>query len=299
MTEQVIGVRRSRSTTGRLSGWQRYRRDTGGMIGLITLAVIIVIAILTPLISPRAGLSVINTTDNPVLSPPSSQWLLGTDSFGRSIGSQILWGARTSLLVGLLATLLTMTVGTLVGVIGGYSGGWIDRSLSRFTEWFLVIPFLPLAIVLASLLGRSLRNMILVIALTSWPATARVLRAQVLTLKERLYVERSRALGASGTAIVRRHIMPNLWPLVIANTALTAPVAILTESTLAFLGLGNPFNASWGKMLNDAREAGAISSSAWWWYLPSGIAIVVVVLSLTLVGRAIEAVLNPRSQERR
>ncbi len=280
------------------SAWSRFRASTSGAVGVAVLGFAVILALVTPIISPRAGLDVTKVGDNPTLSPPNGTWLLGTDSFGRSIGAQILWGARTSLLVGLVATVLTIIIGTLVGVVSGYAGGWVDRLLGRLTEWFLVIPFLPLAIVLASLLGRSLRNMILVIAITSWPSTARVLRAQTLTLKERLYVERSRALGAGGAAIVRRHIMPNLWPLVIANTALTAPVAILTESTLAFLGLGDPFTASWGKMLNDARDNGAVSSGAWWWYLPSGIAIVIVVLALTLVGRAVEDALNPRLRER-
>jgi peptide/nickel transport system permease protein len=278
--------------------WRRLRRSSSGALGLAVLALVVVAALATPMVSSRRGLDVVNTTGNPELARPSGTWLLGTDAFGRSIGAQILWGARTSLLVGLVATALTIVIGTMVGVVGGYAGGWVDRLLGRLTEWFLVIPFLPLAIVLASLLGRSLRNMILVIAITSWPSTARVLRAQTMTLKERLYVERARAFGAGGAGIVRRHILPNLWPLVIANTALTAPVAILTESTLAFLGLGDPFTASWGKMLNDARENGAVSSGAWWWYLPSGIAIVIVVLALTLVGRAVEDALNPRLRER-
>lgn len=281
-----------------MSGLRRFTRSTPGTIGLATLILFGLAAVLTPLISQRAGLDVTNTTTNPELARPGGTWLLGTDAFGRSIGAQLLWGARVSLFVGAVSTALTVVLGTAVGVLGGFAGGWVDRVLGRITEWFLVIPFLPLAIVLASLLGRSLWNTILVIAVTSWPATARVIRAQVLTLKERLFVERARALGSPPTTIVMRHIVPNLWPLIIANTALTTPIAILTESTLAFLGLGDPFNASWGKMLNDARENGAITNNAWWWYLPSGVAIVVVVLALTLIGRALEDMLNPRLQER-
>jgi peptide/nickel transport system permease protein len=178
--------------------------------------------------------------------------------------------------------------------VGGFFGGWTDSVLSRLSEWFLVIPFIPLAIVLAAILGPSLRNIILVIGVTSWPVTARLIRAQVLTIKQRLFVERSRALGAKNAHIMGRHILPNVTPLVIANATLTVPVAILSETTLAFLGLGDPLRVSWGSMLEEAFSAGALGREAWWWYLPPGLCVIAVVLAFTLVGRALETIIDPR-----
>jgi peptide/nickel transport system permease protein len=204
------------------------------------------------------------------------------------------YGSQVSLLVGLAATLIAIVIGTVVGVVGGFAGGWADAALSRLTEWFLVIPFIPLAVVLAAILGPSLRNIVLVIGVTSWPVTARLIRAQTLTIKQRLYVERSRALGASGRHVMSRHILPNVMPIVIANATLTVPIAILSETTLAFLGLGDPLRVSWGSMLNDAFEAGALGREAWWWYVPPGLAVIAVVLAFTLVGRALETILDPR-----
>ena len=185
-------------------------------------------------------------------------------------------------------------IGTVVGAAAGFFGGWIDAVLSRLSEWFLVIPFIPLAIVLAAILGPSLRNIIFVIGVTSWPVTARLIRAQVLTVKQRLYVERSRALGASSRHVLGRHILPNVMPLVIANATLTVPIAILSETTLAFLGLGDPLRVSWGSMLDDAFSSGALGREAWWWYLPPGLCVIAVVLAFTLVGRALEAIFDPR-----
>jgi peptide/nickel transport system permease protein len=153
--------------------------------------------------------------------------------------------------------------------------------------------------VLAAILGPSIQNIILVIGITSWPAPARVIRAQVLTLKQRLYVDRSRALGASGWHLMSRHILPNVSGLIIASTTLTVPVAILSETTLSFLGLGDPSRASWGKMLQESFEAGAITQQAWWYYVPPGVGILLVVLAFTLCGQALEEVLDPRLRDRR
>ena len=215
------------------------------------------------------------------------------------MAAQFVWGSRASLFVGLAATLLTIAIGAAVGVTAGFFGRWSDAILMRFTDWFLVIPFLPLAIALAAVLGPSIRNIILVIGVTSWPSTARLIRAQVLTLKERLYVDRSRALGASDAHIMGRHILPNVAPLILANLTLTVPVAILSETTLAFLGLGDPSRASWGKMLQEGFEAGALTQEAWWYYVPPGLGIMLVVLAFTLVGQALEEVLDPRLRDQR
>ena len=269
------------------------------MVGLGVLAAFVLVAILAPLLADPENLKVVNTTDNPQWAPPSEFAPLGTDSFGRPIWDQLVYGARVSLLVGIAATLIAIVIGTIVGVLAGFVGGWVDSVLSRLTEWFLVIPFLPLAIVLAAILGPSVRNIILVIGVTSWPTTARLIRAQVLTLKQRPYVERSRALGGSGRHVMGRHILPNVTPLILANATLTVPIAILSETALSFLGLGDPSTVSWGQMLEEAFSFGALSREAWWWYLPPGLCVIGVVLAFTLVGRALEEVLDPRLREKR
>jgi peptide/nickel transport system permease protein len=279
--------------------WRAFRRNRQAMVGLIVLAAVAAMALLAPVLVDEDALRAVNTVDNPTWASPSREFLLGTDNLGRSVAAQFVYGARISLLVGLLATVLTIVIGAFVGVVAGYFGGWTEATLMRVTDWFLVIPFLPLAIVLARILGPSVRNIILVIGITSWPYVTRLVRAQVLTVKQRLYVERARALGASRWHVVRRHILPNVGPVILANTTLTVPIAILTETTLAFLGLGDPTRASWGKTLQEAYDAGAITRNAWWYYLPAGIGIVVVVLAFTMVGRALEEILDPRLRERR
>jgi peptide/nickel transport system permease protein len=281
--------------------WAEYRRDREGVIGLVVLAVFVGIALFASVIADPEDLRAITaeTNDYPRWAPPSEFAPLGTDSLGRPIWDQLVYGSQVSLLIGIAATLIAIVIGTVVGVAAGFFGGWIDSTLSRLTEWFLVIPFLPLAIVLAAVLGPSIRNIILVIGVTSWPVTARLIRAQVLTIKQRLYVERSRALGAASGHVMGRHVLPNVMPLVIANATLTVPVAILSETALSFLGLGDPTRVSWGSMLEDSFSAGALGREAWWWYLPPGLCVIGVVLAFTLIGRAIEGVLDPRLRDTR
>lgn len=278
--------------------WQRLCSDRVALAGLCVLIGFSIMALLAPWLVDRSELLSVNATDNPTWAAPSSSFLLGTDNLGRSVAAQFVWGARVSLFVGLMATLLTIAIGSVVGVLAGFFGRWVDAVLMRLTDWFLVIPFLPTAIVLAAVLGRSVWNIILVIGITSWPSTARIVRAQVLTVKQRLYVDRARALGARRAHIIRRHILPNVAPLILATTTLAVPISILTETTLSFLGLGDPTRASWGKTLEEAYRQGAISRSAWWYYLPAGLGIVAVVLAFTMVGRALEEILDPRLRER-
>jgi peptide/nickel transport system permease protein len=287
---------RRRRALGRTA--RQYRASRPGMIGLIILLLFVGLALAAPLISDADGLDASNTLGNPEFASPSEFGPLGTDHLGRSVGAQFVWGARVSLFVGLAATVLTMVIGSVVGIVAGFFGGWTESVLMRITEWFLVIPFLPLAIVLAAILEPSLTTIIVVIGITTWPATARIIRAQVLTVKQRLYVDRSRALGASNGHLISRHILPNVGPLILANTTLTVPIAILTESTLAFLNLGDPHRASWGKSIEEAFSNGAILREAWWYYLPAGLGIVAVVLAFTLVGQALEEILDPRLRER-
>ena len=290
-------VRRTRRIRAFKSSARLFAKNKMGVAGLLILAVFVALALLADVLVPEARLSVSDAPGTP-LEPPSSRFWLGTDELGRSVLDLVIQGSQISLLVGFLATAISMLIGALVGIAAGYFGGWIEVVLMRLTDWFLVIPFLPLAIVLAAILGRSLFVIALVIGIVTWPSTARVVRAQVLTLKERPYVERARALGANNRQIIARHILPNVFPLIFANTILVVAVAILTEATLSFLGLGDPFSVSWGSILESAFAEGAISLGAWWYLVPPGLCIVLVVLGFTMCGYAFDEILDPRLRER-
>ncbi len=279
-------------------GWARFRRNRSGMFGLVVLVLFVLTAVFAPVIADPAGLEVTQATGG-VLEPPSAEFWLGTDDKGRSVLTLLIWGARVSLVVGLLATVMAMVIGTLLGLLSGYFSGWLGGALFRLTEWFLVIPWLPLAIVLATVLGPSLLTITVVIGVVSWPSTALLIRSQALSIKERPYLERARALGAGRWHQVIHHILPNVMPMVFANTTLTVSIAILTETTLSFLGLGDPTRISWGRMLDDAYDVGAITTGSWWFIVPPGVCVVVVVLAFNLVGQAIEDVLDPRLRGRR
>jgi peptide/nickel transport system permease protein len=276
------------------------------LVGLAILVVFTVIAIIGPWIAPQDP-NAISSFSGRIMAPPNSEYWLGTDDNGRDVLSQVILGARVSMVVGFSAAIVSAVIGSLIGISAGYFGGWTDRVLTAIDDWFLVIPFLPLAIVLATLLGDTANSLpfgrifilVLVIGLTGWAGTSRIIRSQVLSVKERMFIERSKALGASTPWIIRKQILPNVLPLIFANTVLIIAIAILTESTLSFLGLGDPTHASWGQMLNAANDSGALSQGAWWFFLPPGICIVLVVIAFTMVGYAIEEIVNPRLRERR
>ncbi len=267
------------------------------MAGLVILGGFIFVAVFAPVLADAEGLRLSGATGG-VLEPPSREFWLGTDEKGRSVLTLLIWGTRVSLLVGLFATVISMVIGTLIGLLSGYFEGRTGALLFRLTEWFLVIPFLPLAIVLATVLGPSLFTIALVIGVTSWPGTALLIRSQTLSIKERPYLERARVLGAGRWHQISRHILPNVTPMVFANTTLTVSVAILSETTLSFLGLSDPTRTSWGSMLDDAYSIGAITTGSWWYIIPPGVCVVLVVLSFTLVGQALEDVLDPRLKDR-
>ena len=277
--------------------WRSFRENRIGMIGLVVLAVFVSMALFAPLLADPSGLSEATAQGRP-FEPPSLRYPLGTDEFGRSVLTLLIWGSRTSLLVGLLATVGAMTIGSTVGIVGGYYGRAIDSILNALTNWFLVIPWIPLAIVLAASLSPGLLTVSIVIAITSWASTARLVRAQVLSVKERGFVERTRSLGAGSWHVMTRHVLPNVFPIILANTVLTIAVAILSETTLAILGLGDPNRTSWGTIVEGAFAQGAITIGAWWYLLPPGIAIAMVVLAFMLVGNALDEVVNPRLRGR-
>ncbi len=224
---------------------------------------------------------------------------LGAGQYGEDLWAQLLWGSRIALVVGLTAAFISTFVGLIVGLISGYFGGLVDEVLMRVTDFFLIIPGLPLMIVLAAILSPHWWNIVLVIALVGWTGTARLVRAQVLAERQRAYVEAARAIGASDLYIIFRHVLPNVTPLLFAQITLGVAGAILSEAGLSFLGLTHPYDVSWGRMLFQASGAGAYSEGAWWYVFFPGLCIVLLALSFTLVGYAVDEILNPRLRIRR
>ncbi|MEU9202460.1 ABC transporter permease [Streptomyces sp. NPDC048332] len=292
-TKSAGALARARKRRSVARFWREYRSHRGGLWGLAGLILIALIAVCAPVLTGENAQSVTEAPGG-ALESPSAEFPLGTDQFGRSVLALLIWGARVSLTVGLLAAFLCVAIGTVVGIVAGHFRGWYSTVLMRVTDWFLVMPTLVLAIALATVMDRSLWTVIIAIGVTTWPTTARLVRAQTLAVESRPYIERARALGGGHGHIMLRHVLPNVMPLVLAQTTLVISSAILTEATLAFLGLGDPTITSWGGMLQDAREAGAVSAGDWWYLAPPGIAIALVALAFTLCGRAIETVLNPK-----
>jgi peptide/nickel transport system permease protein len=274
--------------------WKTYTSNKKGVVGLAILVFLAIIAIFAPYIAPYNP----NAIDpNAILQSPSPKHIFGTNELGQDIFSLVIWGSRISLLVGFLATVVAMVVGTLVGIAAGYTGGLVDEALMRVTDFFLVVPAVVLAIVVAAVLSSSLLNVILIIGLLSWPSTARVVRSQTLVIKQLPFVEASKAAGASSFYIMRRHILPNVMPLVYANTALTIANAIFTQAALVFLGVGDVRDISWGQILHFAYSSGAITAGYYWYAIPPGAMIVVAVLGFALTGYALDEVFNPKLKE--
>jgi peptide/nickel transport system permease protein len=263
------------------------------LVGLGVLVAVGLLALAAPLFIGPGQLDV-TRVDGPQLAGPSAHYPLGTDQAGRSILLLVIWGSRESLSIGIIATLLTVLLGSAVGLLAGHYAGWIGRSLMHVTDWFIALPSLPLAIALSAVLGQGATSITVAITVTSWTATARLVRAQTLAVEARPFIERARALGAGNVQIMLRQVLPNVLPLILISSTLTVASAILSEATLTFLGLGDPTSVTWGSMLQNAFSGGAVTSGAWWYLLPPGIAILVVVLGFTLTGRATEHVLNPR-----
>lgn len=282
-----------------------------GLAGLVILVVFTFLALFpTLLVGP---LQTAVTATGPRLAPPSLEYPLGTDELGRSMLNLTVHATRVSMVIGFLATVITVFLGAVLGVVSGYVGGKFDALSMRIADFFLVIPTFVLAIILTAIIREQLGTgsreiagirytlitIVIVIGITSWSSTARIIRSQTLSLKERAFVDRSRVVGAGGSHIMRRHIMPNVTNLIVANAVLIFAGAILTETTLSFVGLGDPFQPSWGQILDSARMVGAPSLGAWWYFVPAGTCIVLVVFAFTLLGSALDAILNPKLQQRR
>ncbi len=282
--------------------WRIYRANWQGILGLGILLFFSAMALLAPFIVNHAWLSPDAAVTRTAFAPPSfHNYLLwfGSDEQGLSVFAEFVWSSRISLFVGLLATVITTVVGAGAGIYTGYYAGWIGEFGMRVTDVFLVLPWLPFAMVLAAAWGQNYAIIILIIAVTSWAGTARIVRAQSLSVKELAFVERARAIGSSDVHIMRKHILPNVMPLIVANAVLTVAIAVFAETTLSFLGLGDPLNFSWGTMLEHVFDTGATEvPTATAYLLAPGIAVVLVVLACNLIGTAIDEVVDPKLRNR-
>jgi peptide/nickel transport system permease protein len=270
--------------------WAVVRERPSAAVGALLLGTFIVIALLAPSIEPYG----VHDQVGPVFGPPSAQHWLGLDDGGIDMVSLLIQGGRISLVVGFAAALVATLIGGGIGILAGYFGGVTDTVLMRITDYFLAIPDVPLMIVVATIWGPSLSHIIVVIGILLWTTTARVVRSQVKSVRERVYVKRARSLGAGHTRLIIHHILPQIAPLLIANVVLTVAVAIFDETTLAFLGLSDPSAVSWGSIIQHAYERTAISNGAWWAIVPPGICVALMIMGCYLLGQAIEEALNPR-----
>lgn len=277
-----------------LKFWVVFRKSRVGVVGLAMLTVIILVAILAPLIAPYDASGSQDVTIEDIYNPPGATHWFGTDDAGQDIFSNFVHGAHISLMVGFFAAFISIFIGGTLGLIAGFFGGRWENVIMRFTDIMLVIPDLPLMVVIVALTKPSLLNIIFVIGLLGWTTTARVVRSQTLAVKSRKFVLRARAVGAGNGHIITNHILPLVMPILVVQGVLVVSIAILDESALSFLGLGDPSTLSWGQMLNYAFGRGAMSVGAWWALVAPGLGIVWIVLGLTLLGQGLEQVLNPR-----
>jgi peptide/nickel transport system permease protein len=305
----TISRRRSRLASARDFA-SRFASRTDGLVGIAILLVFGILALAPAwFVGP---LETAVTASGHALEPPSAAHLFGTDELGRDILNLTVHGARISMTIGLLATLITIALGAGIGIISGYLGGAADALLMWFTDVFLVLPTFVLAIAMAPILldiigpeaelfgiRATLLVIVIVIGITSWATTARVIRSQVLSLKERMFVDRARVIGTGSGRIMRKHILPNVVNLIVAQAVLTFAYAVFIETSLSFIGLGDPFAPSWGQILSAAQEAGAPGLLAWWYILAPAASVVLVVLAFTLVGNALDDLLNPKATVRR
>lgn len=273
-------------------------KDTLGAIGLALVTFFILMAILAPVLAPYGPFDVVYNPDKTVvrLVPPNLKNLLGTTNQGMDVFSQLLHGSRIALVVGILSAIGSALIGTAVGLFSGYFGGWVDQILMRLTDIAFGIPFLPFALIAISLSRPSLYLIILLIIFFLWRTTARVIRSQVLSLKERPFIWAARAAGVSNLRILFVHIGPNVLPFSFLYMAIGISVGVMTEASLSFLGFGDPHVLSWGQMLNFSFNAGAMRN-AWWWVLPPGLCLSLFVTSAFMITRAYEEMINPRLRE--
>ena len=288
---EVTEVRQA-GRSNAFAAWRRFRRSSSGVFGLVVVALLVLTAILAPLLAPLDP----HSTSRAAFAPPfASGHFLGTDNLGRDILSQVIWGSRVSLLVGLAAAATATLIGVAVGALAGYLGGWFDELLMRVTEFFQVIPRFVLALIVVAFFGSGLLNLILVIGLLSWPQTARLVRSQYLSHKTLPYVDAGRALGMRNARLMFMQILPNVMGPVLVVASLDVAQAILLEASLGFFGLGDPNLTSWGGMLNSAQT---FIRRAWWMSVFPGIGITLAVLGFNLFGDGLTEAYDPRMAPR-
>jgi len=271
------------------------QRDRFALVGVLIYGSFILLAIVTPFVAPYDPLQIVmhNGTYLPS-SPPSAEHWLGTTNLGRDIFSQFLFSIQPTLLIGFTAAFFVVLIGTIIGLLGGYYGGQVDMVLGRITDIAFGIPFVPFVIVLVAFLGGSIWNIVIAMALLLWRDTARVIRSQVLVIREKSFIEAARISGASDLRIIFIHIAPNVLPLAFLYGSLAVGWAVLTEASVSFLGFGDPNVVSWGFMIQDAYLSQALARGAWWWFVPPGIAIMLTVMAGFFIGRGYEELLYPR-----
>lgn len=262
-----------------------------GVFGLAVILFFVGVAFSAHLIAPYNPYKV---GVGPPYSPPSEKFWLGTNDLGQDIFSELVYGARISLFVGFVAGLSSTILATIIGVIAGYYEGGVSRVLTGLMDIFLVIPGIPLILLLAIYIGPGIWNIILVITLLSWSPAARVIRGQTIAVKNRLYIEAARAIGASDYRLLTKHILPSIFPITFANAILRVVDAILLEAAISFLGLGDPRQKSWGMMLYFAQQRMAFAMGAWWWVIPPGLCISLVAIGFSLLASALDEIFNPR-----
>ena len=269
-------------------------RSPGGLIGSLIILVFLATAILGSVVT-FGGMEIHYLADGKVarLLTPAEHWPLGTDYYGRDVYTQLVLGARTAFVVSTISTLFMIVIGTNIGLFSAYYGGRVDTILMRLTDLAFAVPFLPFAVILVALLGPSLWNVILTISCLMWRTTARVIRSQVLSIKQRTFIRASKVAGAGDLRIIYLHIFPNVLPMALLYVAFGVSWAVLSEASLSFLGFGDPDTVSWGQMLYNAYMSASIRS-AWWWTIPPGVCITLFVMAVFLIGREFERVVNPK-----
>lgn len=288
---------RIRRSLGEL--WAILRKDPFALAGVLIYVVLFAIALAAPYVATHDPMEIVMVEGvyRPNL-PPGGEHPLGTTNLGRDIYSQFLFSVQPTLMVGFTAAFFVVLIGTIVGLVAGYFGGWVDSILMRITDIAFGIPFVPFVIVLVAFLGGSIWNVVLSMALLLWRDSARVIRAQVLVIRERAYIEAARVSGAGDWRIIFVHIAPNVLPLSCLYGSLAVGWAILTEASISFLGFGDPEVVSWGYMLQDAYLSQALARGAWWWIIPPGVGIMLAVMAAFFVGRGYEEMLYPKLKER-
>lgn len=273
------------------------RRSPLLVTGMAIVAVLLLVALLAPWLAPYSPTAI----SGDALEHPSSAHLLGTNDAGSDVLSRVIWGSRNTLVVAGSATALILVIGTAVGLTAALRGGLVDVALMRLVDVFLALPVLPLLIVVAALASPSRPLSILMIGLTTWPQTARLVRSQTLSLRSRGFVASARGFGAGPAHVMRRHLLPALGPILAGNVVYVAGMAVTVEAGLAFVGLGDPVAVSWGAELNRALANPEIyTGSVWlWWLLPPGLAVSLAVLGFTFIGVGLEPRFNPRWQRMR